>query len=117
MRGKDGMGVTRLAVEEVLKQKGSVVFLEGIRSWQEVELVRSKIPCKLVAVLAPRETRLNRVKQRGREDDSAEFFEKRDQREIEYGVAVCIALADAYILNTGSVTDALQTLDEVIRQL
>jgi len=117
LRGKDGLGVTRLAVEEVIKKNEDVVFLEGIRSWQEIELIRSKMPCTLVSVLAPRQMRLDRIKQRGREDDSAEFFEKRDQREIEYGLSVCIALADAYVLNTGSIDDALKQLDEIIGQL
>lgn len=117
MRGSDGLGVTRLAVAEALRQKADLVFLEGIRSWPEIELIRSKTPCTLVAVVAPRNLRLNRVKQRGREDDSADHFDNRDQREIEYGVAVCIALADAYVLNTGSIDDALRQLDEIIHKL
>ncbi len=117
MRGKDGLGVTRMAVDEVMKQTADVVFLEGIRSWPEIELIRGKTSCTLVAVLAPRETRLHRITQRGREDDSVEFFERRDQREIDYGVAVCIALADAYILNTGTPEDALRQLDAIIKNL
>lgn len=117
MRGADGLGVTRLAIEEALRQKTDFVFLEGIRSWPEIELIRSKTPCALVAVVAPRNLRLNRVKQRGREDDSADYFDDRDQREIKYGVAVCIALADAYVLNTGSIDDAMRQLDEIIKKL
>jgi len=117
LRGEDGLGVTRLAVEEALRQKADLVFLEGIRSWPEIELIRSKTPCTLVAVVAPRNLRLNRIKQRGRQDDSADHFEKRDQREIEYGVAVCIALADAYVLNNSSMRDALQQFDEIVGSL
>ena len=117
LRGKDGLGVTRIAVDEALKQKADVVFLEGIRSWPEIELIRSKAHCTLVAVVAPRNLRLNRVRQRGREDDSVDHFAERDQREIDYGVAVCIALADAYVLNTGSINDALRQLDEIINNL
>lgn len=114
LRGKDGLGVTRMALVEALRQEADVVFLEGIRSWQEIELIRSKKNCTLVAVVAPRNLRLSRVKQRGREDDSADHFNERDWREIDYGVAVCIALADAYILNTGSIDDALEQLDDII---
>jgi dephospho-CoA kinase len=117
MRGADGLGVTRIAVEEALRQKADLVFLEGIRSWPEIQLIRSKTPCTLVAVIAPRNMRLNRIKQRGREDDSADYFDNRDHREIEYGVAVCIALADAYVLNTGSLDDALLQLDEIVSKL
>ncbi|MEE9912621.1 MAG: AAA family ATPase [Deltaproteobacteria bacterium] len=117
LRGADGLGVTRIAVEEALRQKADVVFLEGIRSWPEIELIRSKSPCMLIAVIAPRNLRLNRVKQRGREDDSTAHFDERDQREIEYGVAVCIALADAYILNDCSMSDALRQLDNIVKNL
>lgn len=117
LRGKDGLGVTRIAVDEALKQKADVVFLEGMRSWPEIEFIRDKVHCTLVAVVAPRKLRLNRVKQRGRADDSAEHFEERDQREIDYGVAVCIARADAYVLNAGSINDALRQLDDIINNL
>jgi dephospho-CoA kinase len=54
---------------------------------------------------------------RGREDDSAEYFDIRDRREIDYGVSACIALADAYILNTGSIEYALGQLDEIVRNI
>lgn len=103
MRGKDGLGVTRIAVIEALKTKSDVVFLEGIRSWPEVEWIRSQIGCKVLAVVAPRKERLGRIKKRSREDDSASHFDLRDQREIEYGVAICIALADAYVLNISTI--------------
>jgi len=115
MRGQDGLGVTRMAVAEALKTKSDVVFLEGIRSWPEVEWVRSQADCNVVAVVAPRKARLERVKKRGREDDSAQHFDLRDQREIEYGVAVCIALADAYVRNAGTIEDALDQLDRIVR--
>jgi dephospho-CoA kinase len=117
LRGTDGLGVCRQAVEEALLQKTDLVFLEGIRSWPEIEFIRSKASCTLVAVVAPRNVRLDRVKQRGRADDSADHFEKRDQREIEYGVASCIALADAYVLNTGSIDEAMRQIDEIIQNL
>jgi dephospho-CoA kinase len=117
MRGNDGLGVTRLAIEEVLKQDADLVFLEGIRSWPEIELIRSRISCTLIAILAPRDTRLSRVKSRGRADDSADHFDLRDSREIEYGVAVCIALADAYVLNDGKMEDALRQFDAIVQHL
>jgi len=117
LRGSDGLGVTRMAVAEVLQQKADIVFLEGIRSWQEVELIRNRKDCALVAVIAPWRLRLDRVMQRGREDDSAEHFDIRDRREIDYGVSVCIALADAYVLNTGSVEYALGQMDDIVTKI
>lgn len=116
LRGEDGLGVTRLALEEILKTGAEVGFLEGMRSWQEIELIREKADGVVVALLTPRRLRLKRVYARGREDDSPEEFEERDQREIAYGTAVPIALADAYILNTGTMDNAMEQLDAIVRK-
>jgi hypothetical protein len=88
----------------------------GINADPEISL-QSRADCTLAAVLAPRNLRLNRVKERGREDDSADYFEKREQREIDYGLAVCIALADAYVININSPDAALKQLDDIIKNL
>ncbi|KQC11522.1 MAG: hypothetical protein APR62_01530 [Smithella sp. SDB] len=115
LRGSDGMGVTRLALEAVLQSGADVGFLEGMRSWPEIELIRKKVDGVVVAFLAPRKLRLDRICARGRADDSPQAFDERDQREIAYGTAVPIALADAYILNTGTMDDAVKQLDAIIK--
>ena len=116
IRGEDGMGVTRLALEEILKTGAKMGFLEGMRSWQEIELIREKADGVVVAVLAPRGLRLNRICSRGRADDSPADFDERDQREIVYGTAIPIALADAYILNTSAMDEAINQLDAIVQQ-
>ena len=114
LRGDDGMGVTRIALDTVAAVGGPVVFLEGMRSWPEIELIRHKADCTVVAFLAPKSLRLMRIMSRGREDDSSPGFDKRDWREIDYGTAVPIALADEYILNNGSMEDAISELDRIV---
>jgi dephospho-CoA kinase len=116
LRGEDGMGVTRLALEEVLKSGAEVGFLEGMRSWPEIELIREKADSVVVAFVTPRNLRCERIVYRGREDDSPQAFDDRDEREISYGTAIPIALADAYILNTGSVDDSISQLDAIVKQ-
>lgn len=116
LRGEDGMGVTRLALDEILKSGAEVGFLEGMRSWPEIELIREKAEGIVVAVLTPRWLRYERVVTRGREDDSPHSFDERDQREIAYGAAIPVALADAYILNTGTMDDAMEQLDAIVTQ-
>ncbi len=115
MRGADGMGVTRKALETALETGGKLVFLEGMRSWPEIELIRSAADAFVVAFLAPREVRRDRVVSRGRPDDAPDQFEKRDGREITYGTAIPIALADAYVLNTGTMDEAFAALEEMVR--
>ena len=116
LRGEDGMGVTRLALEEILKTGANAGFLEGMRSWQEIELIREKADGMVVAVLAPTGLRLERVCSRGRADDSPADFDERDQREIACGMAIPIALADEYILNTGTMDDAINQLDAIVKK-
>src|SRR4030042_2889299 len=42
LRGKDGMGVTRLVLASALQTGHPAVFMEGMRSWPEIELIRQK---------------------------------------------------------------------------
>jgi dephospho-CoA kinase len=114
LRGKDGMGVTRIALAATLASSGDIVFLEGMRSRPEVELIRGETACSVIAFLAPRELRRQRIMSRGRSDDSPSAFEERDAREIAYGAAIPIARADAYILNTNTMDDAMADLDRII---
>jgi dephospho-CoA kinase len=116
LRGEDGLGVTKLALEEILKTGAAVGFMEGMRSWQEIELIRQKADSVVVAFLSPTNLRRERIVSRGREDDFPQAFEDRDRREISYGTAVPIAMADAYILNTGTKEDAIRQLDAIVKK-
>jgi dephospho-CoA kinase len=114
LRGDDGLGVTRQALATARATGQPVVFLEGMRSWPEIELVRAGAEVVVVAFLAPRDVRRARVVARGRADDSAAAFDARDQRELAYGAAIPVALADAYVLNTGTLEQALQALATLV---
>ncbi len=115
LRGGDGLGVTRIALDTALASKGNIVFLEGMRSWPEISLLRGQSDCVVIAFVAPRELRRQRIISRGRSDDSPSAFDERDQREIAYGAAIPIAYADAYILNTATMNDAMNDLDLIIK--
>lgn len=116
LRGNDGLGVTRLALKTAVESGEPVVFMEGIRSKQEIELIGAQSDTVVVAFLAPRSQRRERVLSRGRSDDSAAAFNGRDRREIDYGLAVPIALADEYILNTGTAEQALATFGRIVER-
>jgi len=114
LRGTDGIGVTRLALQSALESGADLAFMEGMRSQPEIELIQKASSCSVIAFLAPRALRLERMISRGRTDDSADAFEARDRRELEYGTAVPIALADQYILNISLIDDAVRDLDGII---
>jgi dephospho-CoA kinase len=117
LRGSDGLGVTRLALSAAVASGSAVVFMEGIRSRQEIDLIGVQAETVVVAFLAPKSIRKARVLSRGRPDDSAAAFDGRDRREINYGLATPIALADEYILNTGTVEEALAAFGEIIGRI
>jgi dephospho-CoA kinase len=116
LRGQDGMGVTRRALATALSQESDVVFLEGMRSWPEIELIKEGASVVVVAFLAPRSLRQDRIVSRGRADDSADAFEERDLREISYGTSIPIALADEYILNSSTLDNAVNELGAIIQK-
>ncbi|MGL4670090.1 MAG: nucleoside monophosphate kinase [Methanobacteriaceae archaeon] len=101
--------VANLCVEEVkkeLKNKNNLFLIEGIRSPYEVELFKENfLGFKLLSVFSPPKSRFARVRNRKRLDDSSKFedFEKRDKREIEFGIAEAIMLSDYLIINEGHI--------------
>jgi dephospho-CoA kinase len=110
------LGVTRLALSTAVASGATVVFMEGIRSKQEIELIGAQAETVIIAFLAPRALRKQRVLSRGRSDDSVAAFDGRDRREIDYGLAVPIALADEYILNTGTLEEALAAFGRIVER-
>lgn len=114
LRGPDGLGVTRLALSAAIESGAEILFMEGMRSQPEIELIRSKAASVVIAFLAPKRLRLQRIISRQRADDLPEAFEARDLREIGYGTAVGIALADEYILNTGTMEEAILQIDKIV---
>lgn len=115
LRSNNGMGVTRITLATALACSGDIVFLEGMRSWPEIELIRAQTAFCVIAFLAPRELRRQRVVSRGRSDNSPAAFEERDTREIAYGAAIPITRADAYILNTVAIDNAMADLDRIVK--
>jgi dephospho-CoA kinase len=116
LRGADGLGVTRLALASAVESGAEILFMEGMRSQPEIELIKREAECSVIAFLAPRQLRLERIISRQRADDSPHLFEERDMREIEYGTAIPIVLADEYVLNTGTMEEAIKQIDQIVQK-
>ncbi|HUR60773.1 MAG TPA: AAA family ATPase [Candidatus Thermoplasmatota archaeon] len=94
-------------VREVIgTQRPPVVLIDGIRNFEEVETFRKELGTQflLVAIHTDPEHRFGRMIRRARDDDSAdvEVLKARDEREIGWGIARTIALADEMVVNDGS---------------
>lgn len=91
------------------KMKGAELCLvDGCRSMDEVEAYRSVTDdVNIVAIHAPPKARYDRLLKRQRDDAPKDVseFNARDNREMGWGLAVLIALADKLILNDTSLDE------------
>ena len=82
------------------------VFVDGIRSNEELSYFKERFESVYVIfVESSRETRLERIRNRGREDESdftLQDLERRDSREEEWGLKDVIVNADYKIKNESS---------------
>jgi dephospho-CoA kinase len=124
MRQKHGMDYwAQKTCEAVLRDhRGhALVVIDGVRNNEEVETFRKRLGDRfeLIAITAPPDVRVQRLIQRGRSDDSAtrEKVVERDERELGWGIAKSIALADHSIVNEGDLASfrkaVAQLLDRV----
>jgi dephospho-CoA kinase len=107
LREEEGDGaVARRCADKIRAKDAPVVVVDGLRSDDEADYFRDKFDDRfvLVAVEAPFETRLERVRARDRDDDmaTADELRERDDRELGYGMGKAIEDADVRIVNDGS---------------
>ncbi len=112
LREKEGDdAVARRCVDEIRSHDAPVVVVDGLRSADEAEYFRDAFDdgddFVLVSVEAPFETRLERVRDRGRSDDmtAADELRQRDDRERGYGMDEAIDEADLTVENDGSLEE------------
>lgn len=107
--------IAKLCVRRLPKD-AKLLVVDGLRSMGEFEEFRKVSEAKILAVHASRERRFYLLKRRGREDDPKgwdEFLE-RDERELGFGVARTIALADEVVSNNHP---TLERLRERVREV
>lgn len=105
-RAEEGEDVWAMrSVQRVRKEHGDapLVVIDGVRSNHEVQVFRRELgeDFMLVAIHTDRGERFRRMTARARDDDPTEEgqHEARDQREMGWGIARTIALADEMVVN------------------
>ncbi len=106
MRESHGKDIwARRTAERVRKMANGhrLVLIDGVRSHEEVETLRRELgqDFVLVAIHTDPEHRFERMANRGRTDDSTDLamLKVRDEREMGWGIARTIALADEMLVN------------------
>ena len=119
LREKNGPGaVAELIKSQIESSSSNVILIDGIRSNEEIKVLRKFGTVKLFAIHASTDTRFEFLQKRGRSDDpqTKEHFEERDNRELGVGISNSIALSDDAISNTGlTKEELLQTAHKIIQ--
>jgi len=106
LRAERGMdAIAHLCVPEIQRQIAQLVLVDGIRGDAEVTTFRRIFPgFILISIDSSFETRLARIKERGRSDDfeSANELHSRDLRELGWGLGNALKEADMHLSNEGT---------------
>lgn len=122
-REKDGMGaVAKRALPEIKKQlqTNKVVVLDGLYSWSEYTLLKEKFGSGLIviAIVADRQLRYERLSQRPVRPLKKAEANKRDIVEIEnLEKGGPIAIADYTLTNNENPKQLITKLDTLLKQL
>jgi dephospho-CoA kinase len=100
-----------IVLQKLTRDGGSNnVVIDGIRSIDEVEILKKVGHVRLLAIHASQETRFKHLKERGRADapSNSNEFAGRDKRELSVGVSEAIALANEVISNNDLTLEQLK---------
>jgi len=119
LREKNGPGaIAELVKSQIESSIANVILMDGVRSSDEIQVLRKFGNVKLLAIHASTDTRFDFLQKRGRSDDpqTKDNFEERDNRELGVGISNPIALSDYAISNIGLTKDELiETAFEIIQ--
>jgi dephospho-CoA kinase len=116
LREERGPGaIAHLIAEKISRGSANHVVIDGLRSMQEVDVLRKHGTIKILAIHAPKQARFGFLKGRGRGDapDSEEEFDLRDKRELGVGIGEAISFSDSIIMNDGTIEDLKRKAVEI----
>jgi dephospho-CoA kinase len=100
---------------------GDLVAIDGTRGPDEIRAFKNAFGADLqvVGIHASPKTRFERLKSRGRADSPGALaeFDKRDRRELDWGLGDAIALADHMVVNEGTLEELKVQVDAVLDRL
>lgn len=122
-RKKYGSGA--LVKEAINIFKGSdKIVIDGIRNIGEIDEIRKHKDSLIIAIVADRKLRLERLKKlKRRENLTKKLFDKLDSRDLGIGekntglqVAFCIALADVFVDSNETIKEFRDRLKKIINK-
>ncbi|MCQ2086080.1 MAG: AAA family ATPase [archaeon] len=96
------------------------LMIDGCRSMDEIEVYRKVTgDVRIIGILASPKTRYKRLVARARDDAPKDIYEfqTRDRREINWGLAEALVLADHVIVNESSLGDFKDNVEKTIKEV
>ncbi|MBD3211507.1 MAG: flagellar hook-basal body complex protein FliE [Candidatus Lokiarchaeota archaeon] len=120
LRQVEGKGVlAKKCVEKIQKSNNSTFFIDGLRSWEEVEMFRKYWKFPVIAIKTDLEKRFQIIKKRDRKDDPDTLKElrKRENRELNFGLDKVIKNADYEIMNNSTKKVLKKKTREIVKKI
>ncbi len=112
--------IAEKCIPKIEEQTSPKVLVDGLRSLHEADIFKKHFSkFSLLAVHASPETRFNRLSNRRRSDDTAEWkvFYERDMRELSVGLGNVIAMAGQMIVNDNSFEQVKSKVKESLKRV
>jgi len=103
---------------QIHADKSNLIIVDGVRYWNEVDMVRSFKNSLLISITAPPEVRFKRSLGRGTRGESNisfEQFRRNEENPTEKVIDEIAVHADIKIENLGTREDLLKNLDTVLK--
>ncbi|TFF85637.1 MAG: hypothetical protein EU518_00830 [Promethearchaeota archaeon] len=110
IRKKEGEEILATKCVDIIQRSDDkIFFIDGLRSWEEVEIFLKRWKFPIIAIKTNIRKRFNIISKRNRIDDPKTLKElkRREQREIELGLKDVIKRAD-YKIRNSSTKEALR---------
>ncbi len=111
--------IAEKCVELIKKLNNEIIFVDGVRSIDEVKVFRKSWKFPIISIHINKEERFKRLSKRGRSDDpkATNDLMERDKREIEFGLKEVLEKADYKIINNSTITDLQKKVREVVKEI
>ena len=105
--------VAEKCVEWIKALKSNLIFIDGLRSMEEVNIFRKYWKFPVIAIAVDDKLRFKRLTERGRSDDPKNIkqLKERDKREIEFGLKEVINNSNFQFKNDLPVNESKKRLE------
>ncbi|TXT59289.1 MAG: Dephospho-CoA kinase [Promethearchaeota archaeon] len=111
--------IAKRCIEEIKDSKNNVFFIDGLRSVAELQEFRKHWDFPLINISLKEGTRIKRIKERGRKDDSQDIKEikRREEREKGFGLEKLLEKADYEIINNSTKAILKQKTRNLVQEI